>query len=241
MAVIRPELGTEGLAEDAHRIRLAGRIETLLYPPLCPNCGHRATETLPITKVFQFNHGDDGPWQYRIAHAAPLFCTDCIRRHQAEWQPLTRAERVKSVVVSELALPGFLTAAFALFLLGDSLREFIEEPGREWPMIAFAALLGFVSWLCFRAAASSNAHRRVAAVSSIQRAFDFGDDDSTVFATIQRTYAIRDEGSAEAFERLNAARSAALTSPEAKARENRRTWTFGLILGGLVLLYWWFE
>lgn len=89
MAVIRPELGNEGLAEDAHRILLAGPIETLFYPPLCPNCGHSATETLPITKVFQFNHRDDAPWRYRVARAAPLFCTDCIRRHHAELWPLT--------------------------------------------------------------------------------------------------------------------------------------------------------
>lgn len=148
---------------------------------------------------------------------------------------------MKSVVFSELAVPGFLTAAFALFLIGDELGDFLAEPRREWPMIAFAALLGIVSCLCFRAAASKNAHRRVAALTRIQRAFDFGDDGSTAFATIQRTYAIRDEASGEAFERLNAARSAALTSPEAKVRENRRTWAFGLVLGGLVLLYWWLE
>ena len=241
MAVIQPELGTEGLADGGHRILLAGPIEALAYPPLCPNCGAQATQRLPVVKVFMFNNQNDGPWQHRIARADPLFCAECVRRHRSEHRPITAAERLKSIVFSELAFPGFLTAAFALFLIKEGIGDALRDAGRGGPLFAFAAILALVSWLCFRAAASRTAHRRIPALTSIQRAFDFGDDGTTAFTTIQRSYVIRNPHSAEAFERLNAARSEALTGPEAKARDNRRTWLFGLALGGFVLAYWLFQ
>ncbi len=122
MPVAAPQLHNEGLLPDAHRVVLAGPIGSLQYPMFCPNCDAPATEPLPIAKVFMHNGGeaDEAGWRYRIARAAPLFCRVCLDSHGAELLPVTWIDRVKSVVFSELALPGFGAAAFALFLLVDS-------------------------------------------------------------------------------------------------------------------------
>ena len=65
MPVAQPQLLNSELAPDAHRLVLAGSIEGLLYPEICPNCGAAAADALPRTKVFQYNQGDthDAGWR----------------------------------------------------------------------------------------------------------------------------------------------------------------------------------
>jgi hypothetical protein len=237
MPVAEAQLHNEGLAEDAHRVTLAGAIGGLQYPPLCPNCGAAAADKLPIAKVFMHNRGgsDEQGWRYRIVEATPLFCRPCLDRHRAETVPVTELDRVKSVVFSELAVPGIGTAAFAVFLLVDTRSRLMRDLAREWPILAFIGGLLLIAALCFRTAWENNAHRRVPRQTSASQAFDFGDNDDSPFQTTARTYAVRNDTYAEAFGRLNAEASGNLLGPSQRRRESRSFWVTAAIIAALAL------
>ena len=235
MPIAQPQLREGELALDAHRVVLAGSIEGLRYPEICPNCGAAAAVPLPITKVFQHNHTDDRGWRYRLARATPTFCQDCFARHNSEAMPVTITDKLKSVVLSELAIPGFGTAAFAFFLLYDKGPTVLLNLARNWPVLAFIAGLLLTSLLCLRTAWTNNAHRRVPRQTATSRAFDFGDDDTSSFQTTGRTYAIRNGEHAASLAKMNAERSAGLLGPTQRRRESRAFWITAAIIAALAL------
>jgi hypothetical protein len=191
MPVAEPQLNDRGFPADAHRVVLAGSIEGLQFPPLCSNCAAPAAGPLPVAKVFQYNYGstDDGGWRYRITRAAPLFCRDCIARHQAEAVPVTGIDRLRSVVFSELAIPALGTATFALFLLRDMGAKPWRNLSRDWPLLALVAGPLLIAAFCLRTAWQNNALRRVPRQTPTSSAFDFGDNEDSPFQTTARTYA----------------------------------------------------
>jgi len=237
MPVAQPQLRDSELAQDAHRVVLAGSIEGLRYPEICPNCGAVAAAPLAITKVFQYNHGhtDDAGWQYRLARAAPLFCRDCLGHHRCEAVPVTLIDKLRSVVFSELAIPGFGTAAFAFFLLHDNGASLLRDLPRNWPVLAFIGGLLLIAVLCLDTAWANNAHRRVPRQTETSRAFDFGDDYTSPFQTTGRTYAIRNGEHAASLAKLNAERSAGLLGPTQRRRESRAFWITAAIVAALAL------
>lgn len=239
MAIFEPQLGDEGLSTAANRVAIARPIGSLEHPPLCPNCGSAAGQPLLIRKVFMYNQRDDSGWHYRIDEAAPLFCEPCIARHQAEQQPVDGLDLAKSALLSELALPGIGLTLFGLFLLSNTAGEWLHDPGGEWPLLAFSAGLILAGWSCFRAGWSSNARRRVPAQTEVAKAFDFGDDQTTTFQTVPRTYAIRDPACAASFAALNADRSAALLGPAQKRRESQHFWIMAIIVAAVAVAGWW--
>jgi hypothetical protein len=237
MPVAQPQLRNEGLSPGAHRVMLAGPIEGLLYPQLCPNCGEGAADPLPIVKVFMFNRGthDDQGWRHRIAQATPLFCRRCHEKHRSEALPVTGMDRLKSVFLSELVIPAFGTAAFAMFLLYDKAGRLMRDLPGQWPLLAFIGGLLLIALLCLRTAWVNNAHRRVPKQTETSRAFDFGDNGDTSFQTTARTYAIRNGAYAAALERLNAERSADLLGPTQHRRESWNFWVTAVIIAALAL------
>ncbi len=243
MPIAQPQLRDSELALDAHRVVLAGSIEGLRYPEICPNCGAAAADPLMITKVFQYNHGhaDDAGWQYRLARAAPLFCRGCLAHHHSEAVPVTTIDKLKSVVFSELAIPGFGTAAFAFFLLHDKGASFLRDLSRNWPVLAFIGGLLLIAMLCLRAAWTDNAHRRVLRQTETSRAFDFGDDYTSPFQTTGRTYAIRNGEHAAFLAKMNAERSAGLLGPTQRRRESRAFWITAAIVAALALGGYYFQ
>jgi hypothetical protein len=173
MAVAQPQRGDEGLSQDAHRVMLAGSIEGLRYPQLCPNCGQGAADPVPIAKVFTYPRSGSGGhgWGWRIAQATPLFCRRCYEKHRSEALPVTGMERLKSVVLAELAIPALAAAAFAIFLLHDQGARLLRDVPRQWPMLAFIGGLLLIALLCLRTAWVNNAHRRVPTQTQTSRAF----------------------------------------------------------------------
>ncbi len=235
MPTAQPQLGHQDLQPDAHRVLLAGSIEGLQYPPLCPNCGAPATDPLPITKVFMYNDQDEAGWRYRTAQATPFFCRTCLDRHYAEALPVTAVDRLKTVVFNELAIPTLALSVFGLFLLTDTAPSIVRNPQRQWPILAVIAALFLLALLCLRGAWRGSAYRRLPTQTPTSRAFDFGDNGYSMYRTTRRTYAIRNQTYAAAFEQLNAARSAALLGPEQRRRENKAFWTTATIIAALAL------
>ncbi|MET0225733.1 MAG: hypothetical protein ABW187_04760 [Dokdonella sp.] len=227
------------------RALLAGSIEGVTYPDRCPHCMAAATVPIAITKVFQYHPNDEGNggggWQYRIAEAAPLFCAACAQRHHAETLPVTAADRLKSVLLTQLALPGFGTLALGLFLLSETATKIARNPAREWLLLVIIGVLLLIGVSCLRAAWTGNAHRRVPRQTATSLAFDFGDDASTAFQTVPRTYAFGHPDYAASFTALNEQRSRTLLGPKQRHRENLRTMVTALIVAALAALGWWFS
>lgn len=236
MPVAQPQHGHQDLPPDAHRVLLAGSIEGLHFPKLCPDCGAVAADPLSITKVFMYNHHDDSGWRYRVATATPLFCRTCISHHRAQALPVTSIDRLKSLIFTELAIPAFGLSAFGLFLLKETAPHIIRNVQLEWPLLAIIGLFFLLAILCLRTAWQNNAHRRLPVQTQISRAFDFGDNDTSMYQTTSRTYAIRDAGYARQFEQLNAERSAALLGPEQKRRERKAFWITAAIVATVALV-----
>jgi hypothetical protein len=238
MPVAQPQRADEGLSPDAHRVMLAGSIEGLRYPELCPNCGEGAADPLPVAKVFTYprsgRFGGHG-WGRRIAQATPLFCHRCYEKHRSEALPVTGMERLKSVVLSELAFPALGSAAFAVFLLHDQAGTLMRDFSRQWPMLAFIGGLLLIAVLCLRTAWVNNAYRRVPTQTQTSRAFDFGDNGDTAFQTTARTYAIRNGACAAALERLNAECSAELLGPAQRRRESWNFCVMAVIIAALAI------
>lgn len=182
-----------------------------------------------------YSDGDDSGWGYRIARATPLFCDACIRRHQSEAVPVTSIDRLKSAILTELAMPGIGMAAFGLFVLNDQAAAILRDVRRQWPILVFVAALLLVAGLCLRAAWTGNAHRRVPRQTDTSRAFDFGDNGDSSFRTTSRTYAIRNADHAKAFERLNAERSSAWLGPTQRRREHRAFWITAALIAVIAL------
>lgn len=235
LPVAQPQLGNESLSPSAYRVLLAGSVEGLQHPPLCPNCGAAAARPLPVTKVFMYNDTGDSGWRYRIARATPLFCEACIHRHQAEAVPVTSIDRLKSALLTELALPGVGTAAFGIFILNDKAAVILRDFQRQWPILVFIGVLLLVALLCLRAAWTNNAHRRVPRQTNTSQAFDFGDNGDSPFGTTPRTYAIRNAGHARAFEQLNAERSRAWLGPTQRRRESQVFWITAVVIAAFAL------
>ncbi len=246
MAVASPQLRDDGLHADTVRIALAEPIGDLVYPETCPNCSAAASRPISITKIFSHNSSDSNGadssgWQHREASAAPLFCAACVQRHHAEEEPVTTADRLKSVFLTELALPAAGTLAFGLFLLKETGAKIARDPGREWVLALIIGVLLFIGLMCLRAAWVNNAYRRVPRQTQTSLAFDFGDDPSTVFKTVPRTYALRNADYAADFAALNADRSQMLLGPAQRRTETKRTIVTGAIILTVAVLGWWFS
>ena len=181
-----------------------------------------------------YNQGgdDNGGWRYRLARATPLFCGACIQRHHGEVLPVTGIDRLKSIILTELTIPGFGLAAFGSFLLGNTAAGILRDPARQWPLLLLIGVLFLTALVCFSLSWTGNAHRRVPMQTDTSQAFDFGDNDDSPFRTTSRTYAIRNAKHAEAFKQLNAVRSSALLGPAQRRRESQRF----LIIAAVVLL-----
>lgn len=241
MTVARPQVGDEGLGPATIRVSLAGPLVNLVYPRTCPNCGATASVPIEIEKVFSYNHNDDGGWQHRIARAEPLFCEQCLMRHLAEKRPVTLADRLRSVFLTELAVPGIGMLAFGLFLLIKTGAKIARDPIAEAFLAGAIAALLLIGLLCLRAAWTVNGHRRVPTRTATSLAFDFGDDQSTAFQTVPRTYGFLDADYATAFAALNGDRSRVLLGSTQRRRETRRTIITGAIVLGIATAAWWFD
>jgi hypothetical protein len=66
---------------------------------------------------------------------------------------------------------------------------------------------------------NTNRYRRIPPQTRITQRFDFSDDDSSAFATVKRTYALRNTAYADAFARINADLDARWLGPDRRRRE----------------------
>jgi hypothetical protein len=239
MAVIDIQSGDEGLRPDAHRVAIAGPIDDLKYPALCPHCGAAADKRLSIEKVFRETYSDDTPSGVKIARATPLFCSTCISDHRAEEQPPTLGERLKSLFLTEQALAGYSMSATGL-LLGSQMLKHTQALATKVgiALLGLSALFLLGAYSCFRRGWDTNRYRRIPPQTNVTRSFDFGDDDSSPFKTVKRTYALSDAAYAEAFTHMNSDLDAKWLGPERRRREKLHLWIAVVICAVAALAGW---
>lgn len=105
--------------------------------------------------------------------------------------------------------------AIALYLGAQVLRHMYRQlTTADILLLGLGALFLLGSYACFRNSWSTNQYRRIPPQTSITRSFDFGDDDSSLYRTVKRTYALRHPIYAEAFARMNADLNAKWLGPE---------------------------
>ena len=233
MTPFEPQGNASELAPHPHRYTLRGAASGLQFPPLCPNCGHAATQRLSCAKVFR--HGDsDGPTRYVVSSIAVPFCDACIARH--------RAQEVKRTMMSDL-ISGFATmdmlgavfpALAALFLLYLALGDLFHGRGtRMLVELGIGAVFGLIAWAQARAVWGQTERFRVPPQSDVTIAFDFSDDTAPAFESARFVCAMRNPTFANAFRALNIEREYLPASPQAQAerrRSNRLLWIFGTLL-----------
>jgi hypothetical protein len=142
--------------------------------------------------------------------------------------------------ITEQALAAYTMLATGL-LLGSQLSKHTQALSTKvgFALLGLNALFLLGAYGCFKSAWSANRHRRISPQTSITRSFDFGDDDSSPFATLKRTYALGNAAYADAFARENADLDARWLGPEQRRREALHFWIM-LVICVLVALAGWY-
>jgi hypothetical protein len=211
-------------------------LSDLVLPALCPNCGTAAQQKIEVAKVFMRTGGPDRLRGFEIARVEVPFCTSCVARHRDELEPLTAAQRLASLLRSELAWPGIGLAALGLFLTFQTSSTILQNPAASWPLAALLFVLLAAAWLALHSAWANGERYRIPAPTSVLSSFDYGDDLSNDFGTQARTYSLRNTQFADAFADLNKETSEELLGPRQKARKNTN-FIIGLVLLALIVAW----
>lgn len=204
MSVARPQLGNEGLTAPSNQVILEGPISGLAYPDICPNCGAQAHRALTIAKPFMYSSGGDTGWSHCVTQARPLFCEPCHLRHASEAIPVTDADRMKSLFSQPLLIPALGLVLFGGSIILDRAFAVLKDPIAEWPIIALAIAMLLIGRYCAQLAWREGSWARIPLLTPTSSAFDFSDDDDSLFQRTARIYAIRNAACAVAFKQLNA-------------------------------------
>lgn len=228
-----PQDGASGLVPYAHRWTFSGLPGALQFPPLCPNCGQAAGQSLSYQKVFR-RTDHDSPTRHVVRSVTVPFCGACIARHQAEDQAPTRLQNLLSSFSTAEMLGAVFPAIAAVFVAWLVLKDLAH--GR-WSSAGILLLVGLffagIAWFQRKHVWENTAHLRVPPQSSVTKAFDFSDDLSDVFESSRFTCTAHDATFAEAFAALNSERVWERSSPQAVAerrKANRAMWIFGAVL-----------
>ena len=229
------------LAPHAHRMTLWGAPDAAHFPPLCPNCGSAAAARLSCSKGFRRSSGSDTPDSTVVISVAVPFCDDCIARHRAEVRsPSFLANVVSSFSSGDMFAAAGLGAA-AAFTAYHALDELLR--GRTSHFAVFAGLAGIFGLLARfqgKLAWRDTEYFRVAAQTTVTKAFDYSDNEPAPFESARFSCTMRDERFAAAFKSLNRhlEYEPGSTAAQADRRSaNRQAWVVGIVVAALALFF----
>ncbi len=229
------------LAPHAHRMTLWGAPDAAHFPPLCPNCGSAAATRLSYSKAFRRSSESDTPDSSVVMSVAVPFCDDCIARHRAEVRsPNLLANVLSSFSGGEMFAAAGLGAA-AAFTAYHALDELLH--GRMAHFAVFAgltAIFGLLARFQGKVAWRETEHLRVAAQTSVTKAFDYSDNEPAPFESARFSCTMRDERFAAAFKSLNRHLEYEPGSMAARADRrsaNRQAWVVGIVVAALALFF----
>lgn len=231
---------------EANLVLLQSLDETVVFPPVCPNCAKPATSNLHMERVFLF-------YVYRGSEAknetVPSintldvpFCNGCLqqqRAHQTEPSPWTPIKRIFSEAEG---FAGLVVIAISYLFLAEALKRFSLFP------LLLACLPLSVGYFLIRRVWQKSKHMSLTKPTNIDLAFDFTPFLSLDFEPAWRAFQFRSQSYAEAFRQANIHQLWNPKSPEAKSASSKRkralnksNWIVGAILLAIVLYMIWQE
>lgn len=233
--------GGAALAPHAHRMTLWGAPDAARFPPLCPNCGKAAANSLRLAKAFRRASGSDTPDSTVVLSVTVPFCDACIARHRAEVQSPGLASTLLSSFSSGDMFGAVGCAAAAVFTGYHALDELLQGRWSHFGVFAgLTALFGLIARFQGRQAWHDTEHARIPAPTRVAQAFDYGDNAPAPFESPKYDCTMRDERFAAAFKALNREREFVTGSPAALAdthQAHRQTWIIGIVVAALALYF----
>jgi hypothetical protein len=231
----------ESLEPNLVTIELRGAPSSLVWPPICANCGGGASERIRIRKAFyrraRWSRATTHAPSYKTVTVDIPFCHDCAERHRAEARTVSTFRRWRSFIFSPVHIATIgLTIIF--FKMDLSWQDFQGlGPRGLWvattPMIALALAI----WLAFWYTRPD----RFEPQTAITKACDFSTNVSRDFGPKRHIYSLRNKVFADAFIAANRDR---IWTREDQERTSWRTAYLGAIfIGGLIvarLLMWYY-
>ncbi len=227
------------IVEHSHRFTLQGSPSSLSFPPLCPNCGNSASDSIEYAKVFRRVHGD-APTEYVVTSVRVPICSGCAALHHQQAAPRSQLYKVLSSFATGDMLGAVLPAVAALFVVYLALKELIK--GRFDALgifVVVAAFFALIAWSQRRHVWQGTQHLRVAPATEMTKAFDFSDDIAPAFESPRFVCTMRDERFATAFGALNGQfeyRADSVSALADRQQANRTMWLVGAIVFALALL-----
>lgn len=224
---------------NEHVMLLWGNLGDARFPPLCPNCGNAATDTLKLSKIFWRSSGEEST-QVVISVSVP-FCGDCIAGHQAE----SPASASRFDLLSSLNGEMIGAAMVGVVAAWTGYHAAVELFHRRMDIfMVFAALCAvfalIANFLCRSAWRATEGHR-VRPQTTVTRAFDYSDNDPPPFESPRYECTMRDARFAAAFRALNRHLEYRHDSPGARTdrrHADRETWIIGICIGIALLLFY---
>jgi hypothetical protein len=231
----------ESLTPNPVIVELRGAPGTLMWPPICANCGAGASERIRIQKAFyrqtRWGRGVNHAPAYKTVTVDIPLCRDCAERHRVEAQNVSTFRRWRSFIFSpvHIATIGFTVIFFKMDLSWNDFQGL--GPRGLW--IASTPVLALLLAICL--AFWYTRPDRFEPRSDITNACDFSTNVSMDFGPERHIYSLRNEAFADAFISANRDR---VWTREDQVRNSWRTAYLGVIfLGGLViarLLVWYY-
>ena len=225
--------GATPLRQDT-LLTLRGAPGTLVFPPLCPNCGAQASQRITVTKVFTTEADSETPERRYLVSAAVPFCDECLAKHSALEQRQDWFTQLREGLASMDILGAVFPALAALFVLHLALGDLMH--GKTRLLLVYAVVGGvfaLIAWLQTRAVWSQSEHLRVPVQTAVTTAFDFSADVSRAFEPARFICTLRDAAFAQAFSVLNAERLWQRDSEQAvteRRSAKRKFWVVGAVV-----------
>ncbi|MBC7954921.1 MAG: hypothetical protein H7Y33_03495 [Cytophagales bacterium] len=234
-----PQLAGSQPVAHHNRFTLQGSPSSLSFPPLCPNCGGAAAETIEYAKVFRRVH-TDAPTEHIVTSVRVPMCSQCAALHHQQAAPPSQLSKVLSSFATGDMLGAVLPAIAAVFVAYLALKELVKGRFDAFGIfVLVAAFFAVIAWSQRRHVWQATHHLRVAPATDMTQAFDFSDDIASAFESPRFICSMRDERFANAFSALNSELKYRADSASAVAdrkQANRTMWLVGAVVVALALL-----
>ena len=231
---------------EANIVLLESPDETLLFPPVCPNCGKPATSNLHMERVFLFYvyRGGDAKNETVpcISTLDVPFCNDCLEQQRTHQTEPSRWTPIKRIFSEAEGFAGLVVIAISCLFLAEVLKRFSLIP------LLLACLPLSVGYFLIWPVWQKSKYMSLAKPTNIDLAFDFTPFLSLDFEPAWRAFQFRSQSYAEAFRQANIHQLWNPKSPEAKSASRKRkralnksNWIVGAIVLAIVLYMIWQE
>jgi hypothetical protein len=226
----------QALATNPHRVELTGTLRSLVWPPVCANCGESTDERLTVRKVFLRPrvHGRRrrGMSRHIVTAAEIPYCGGCAQSHRELTPTRSLTHQALGILFTPMLIPIVGSVIMGVIALRAVLGISPSEPYARYAW-GIPGLFLFICIWCLVLAWDMTRAGRVEPQSDVTRACDFSDDVSWLFERERRIYSMRHETFARAFADAN--RERVWTADDDKRTSRRMLALVAAAVVGVVL------